>query len=66
VQERREFSEFPQVDVEPKPLLRLGVLHVEPKPLLRLKEVLPGSEYEGKPLLIPPLCEHVPRPEFEL
>ena len=53
MQERREFSEFPQVVVEPKPLLRLN-------------EVLPGSEYDGNPLLIPPLCEHVPRPEFEL
>jgi hypothetical protein len=54
------------VFVEPNPLLRLGVLHVEPNPLLRLNEVLPGSEYDGKPLLMPPLCEHVPRPEFEL
>jgi hypothetical protein len=39
---------------------------VEPKPLLRLNEVLPGSENEGKFLFTPPLCEQVPRPEFEL
>ena len=64
---------FPQVDVEPNPLLRLvpklGVfpqVFVEPKPLFRLNEELPGSEYEGKLLFTPPLCEQVPRPEFEL
>ncbi len=66
MQERREFNVFPQVFVEPNPLLRLGVLHVEPNPLFRLNEELPGSEYEGKPLFTPPLCEQVPRPEFEL
>ncbi len=64
---RREFNVLPQISVEPNPLLRL-VPHVdvEPNPLLRLNEVLPGSEYEGKLLFTPPLCEQVPRPEFEL
>ena len=60
---------FPQVDVEPKPLLRDGVVpqfEFEPRPLFRLYEVLPGSEYDGSPLLTPPLYEQVPRPEFEL
>jgi hypothetical protein len=48
---------------------KLGVfpqVFVEPKPLFRLNEELPGSEYEGKLLFTPPLCEQVPRPEFEL
>jgi hypothetical protein len=76
-----EPSEFPHDDVEPnprlrlepkpeelpKPLLRLEPIRVElPKPLFLLNEELPGSEYEGKLLLTPPLWEHVPRPEFEL
>jgi hypothetical protein len=76
-----EPSEFPHDDVEPNPRLRLEpkpdelpkpLLRVEPmrdefpNPLFLLKEVLPGSEYEGKLLLTPPLYEQVPRPEFEL
>ena len=60
-QERFEFREFPQVDVEPNPLFR-----PEPKPLFLLKEELPGSEKEGKLLFTPPFHEQVPRPEFEL
>ena len=33
---------------------------------MRFQEELPGSENDGNDLLTPPLCEHVPRPEFEL
>ena len=57
----------PKPDELPKPLLRLEPMRVEfPNPLFLLNEELPGSEYEGKLLLTPPLYEQVPRPEFEL
>ena len=56
---------FPQVDVEPKPLLRDGVVpqvDVEPKPLLR-DGVFPQVDVEPKPLFL--LYEELPGSEYE-
>ena len=73
MQERFELSEFPQDDVDPRPLFKpvpnlweLPQDDVDPRPLFLLKDELPGSEKEEKFLFTPPFHEQVPRPEFAL